>query len=168
MTFAVRRLRATEAVPLRALRLRALADAPASFATTVAEAAARPPTWWEETATRWSEGDSHAMFIATLDDRWVGLVGAFRPEDRPSAIELVQMWSDPAWRRHGVATALVRAAVAWAEDVAASEVALWVMRGNEPALRLYERCGFARTDDVQALPSDPCKDEIRMVRRLAG
>jgi hypothetical protein len=25
--------------------------------------------------------------------------------------------------------------------------------------------GFVDTDEVQPLPSDPCKDEVRMVRR---
>ena len=53
------------------------------------------------------------------------------------------------------------AVVAWAGD---DPVELWVTRGNDPAIALYERCGFSLTDEVQPLPSDPCKDEIRMRR----
>ena len=56
---------------------------------------------------------------------------------------------------------LVDAVVEWAGD---DPVELWVTRGNDPAIALYERCGFSLTDEVQPLPSDPCKDEIRMRR----
>jgi ribosomal protein S18 acetylase RimI-like enzyme len=41
-----------------------------------------------------------------------------------------------------------------------------VTHGNDRAQRFYERTGFTVTGDVQPLPSDPCKNEIRMIRRL--
>jgi hypothetical protein len=43
---------------------------------------------------------------------------------------------------------------------------LWVTRGNEPAQRLYQSIGFRVTGEHQPLPSDPCKDEVRMVLGL--
>lgn len=39
---------------------------------------------------------------------------------------------------------------------------LWVTRSNDSALALYQRAGFALTGDYQPLPSDPCRDELRM------
>jgi hypothetical protein len=33
-------------------------------------------------------------------------------------------------------------------------------------MRLYEATGFRLTGDYQPLPSDPCKDELRMRRAL--
>ena len=44
-------------------------------------------------------------------------------------------------------------------------VELWVTRGNDRAVRLYESAGFRATGDHQPLPSDPCRDELRMRRR---
>ena len=49
----------------------------------------------------------------------------------------------------------------------AERVELWVTRGNDPARHLYESMGFVETGDHQPLPSDPCKDEIRMVLALS-
>ena len=61
---------------------------------------------------------------------------------------------------------LVGAVLDWAAAAGARTVGLWVTRGNDRALRFYERAGFTVTGDVQPLPSDPCKDEIRMVLQL--
>jgi ribosomal protein S18 acetylase RimI-like enzyme len=73
------------------------------------------------------------------------------------------MWVAPAYRGTGVAAELVDAVLAWAESSGAATVALWVTRGNDRAMRLYKRLGFEVTGEVQPLPSDPCKDEIRML-----
>jgi ribosomal protein S18 acetylase RimI-like enzyme len=40
------------------------------------------------------------------------------------------------------------------------------MRGNDAAQQLYESMGFIVTGDHKPLPSDPCKDEVRMSRSL--
>jgi ribosomal protein S18 acetylase RimI-like enzyme len=45
-------------------------------------------------------------------------------------------------------------------------VHLWVTRGNEPALRLYESMGFRPTGESQPLPSDPARVELAMTREL--
>ncbi len=71
------------------------------------------------------------------------------------------MWTDPAARSTGVGRALVDEVVAWATG---ESVQLWVTQGNSAAQRLYESCGFVLTGDYQPLPSDPCKDEVRMRR----
>jgi hypothetical protein len=41
-------------------------------------------------------------------------------------------------------------------------VELWVTRGNVGAENLYRVMGFVETGDYQPLPSDPCKEELRM------
>jgi GNAT superfamily N-acetyltransferase len=55
----------------------------------------------------------------------------------------------------------VQAVIDWATE-AHTTVALWVTRGNDPAHALYTSMGFRETGEYQPLPSDPCKDEIRM------
>jgi ribosomal protein S18 acetylase RimI-like enzyme len=61
---------------------------------------------------------------------------------------------------------LVDAVLGWARQSGASTVELWVTRGNDAAVRLYEAHGFLPTGHHQPLPSDPCKDELRMRRSV--
>jgi len=77
------------------------------------------------------------------------------------------MWVSPAQRRAGTAGKLVEAVVGWAHAIDAASVDLWVTRGNDAAVRLYEAAGFRETGEHQPLPSNPCKDELRMRRALA-
>ena len=105
-------------------------------------------------------GSEHTAFFAFDGGECVGLVGGHQAETGDH-VDLVSMWTAPAARGKGVGAALVDAVIEWADGRA---VELWVTRGNDAALRLYERCGFVETGDHQPLPSDPCKDEIRMRR----
>ena len=157
----IRRIRSGEGSTLREVRLAALLDTPSAFGRSHDEETQFPAEEWEQRASAWSEGVVGATFFAERADgdgaAVVGLVGAHRPGD--GTVELVSMWSAPEARGAGVGRALVQAVLEWAGD---DQVWLWVTRGNDPALRLYQRCGFVTTGDFQPLPSDPCKDEIRM------
>jgi RimJ/RimL family protein N-acetyltransferase len=111
-------------------------------------------------------GDDDAVFLAFDDDgRCVGLAGA-KDDDLGADRQLISMWVEPPRRGTSTATDLVDAVVDWARAAGARSVGLWVTRDNERAQRFYRRAGFVVTGDVQPLPSDPCKDEIRMVRVL--
>ena len=153
----VRRIRPDDAEQLRATRLAALLDTPSAFAKTHAEEVEYPPEAWEYRAAHSAAGDDSTSLFAEIDGEVVGIVGGYRPE--PGLVELVSMWVAPDGRGRGAGAALVGAVAEWAGD---DPVELWVTRGNDPAIALYERCGFVTTDEVQPLPSDPCKDEIRM------
>lgn len=52
------------------------------------------------------------------------------------------MWVAPSVRGQGVAAALLRDAIAWAQSIGAQRVRLGVVDGNEAATRLYARAGF--------------------------
>ena len=161
MAVTVRRIRSDEGPVLKQVRLAALLDEPSAFAKTHAEEAAYPDEEWRGRATAWSSGDDGATFFAELDGEIVGLVGSHRS----THIELVSMWVDAAVRGQGVADALVAAVVDWA---AGDDVELWVTRGNDRAYAFYSRLGFQETGDAQPLPSDPCKNEIRMRRAIGN
>jgi GNAT superfamily N-acetyltransferase len=124
---------------------------------------------WDERARVGSAGDDGVTFVAVEGEVCVGMAAAFPDAgaDR-DLVELVGMWTAPEVRRQGVATRLVEAVVGWAADIGAERVELWVTGGNQPAQRLYEHLGFEPTGDHQPLPSDPCKDEVRMRRRLSS
>lgn len=107
-------------------------------------------------------GDRGATFFAISDGSVVGLVSAHRPIPAALSAELVSMWVSPPHRGAGVAAELVTAVVAWARQIGMATVELWVTRGNDAAVRLYETAGFRSTEGHQPLPSDPCKSELRM------
>jgi GNAT superfamily N-acetyltransferase len=146
---------------LKRVRLTALADSPTAFGSTYDEEAERPDEFWEERARRGAEGDDWITFFAVLNDEVVGLVGGLFSHDS-AVVEIVSMWVSPTSRRLGIARSLTFAVVQWARSASANAVDLWVTVGNAPARGLYESIGFRDTDDVQPLPSDPCKDEQRM------
>jgi GNAT superfamily N-acetyltransferase len=166
MDWRVRRILPSEGDRLREIRLRALRDAPDAFASTFEAESTRRPGAWVEAATAWSAGDGAATFVAEADEHWIGLIGALRTSERPALVELVSMWVAPESRRLGVAESLIGEVVAWARSTGADAVELWVASGNAGAIATYRRAGFVLTADRQPLPSDPCTDELRMVRTL--
>jgi ribosomal protein S18 acetylase RimI-like enzyme len=144
---------------LRQLRLRALADAPDAFASTLEAEMAFPDEVWRQRA---EGGPASATFIARDSGVDVGLVRVFAEPDVPGRMHLVSMWIDPVYRRRGMARALVALAVRWASERRAREVSLWVADHNTAAGRLYEQLGFRPTGERQPLPSNPARSESRL------
>jgi ribosomal protein S18 acetylase RimI-like enzyme len=179
----VRRARPDEWALLRDLRLRALADAPDAFASTLAdEAAAREEIWRrradggpkvvnliaEARASRVASDTSHRDDGAAVAGDRVGMATVRLEPDKGGRAHLLGMWVDPDHRSHGVATALLDHAIGWARDKGATEMVLWVADHNTAARRLYERAGFVATGDRQPLPSNPALPESMLRRSLAS
>ena len=162
----VQRILPDDADALKAVRLDALLDAPSAFASTHEREVVFTDDEWTARAAAGSHGDERATFFAELDGQIVGLVGGYTDPAMPGAVELVSMWTAPAARRTGTGRLLVQAVLDWAATAGADKVGLWVTRGNEPAHRFYEAMGFTETGDFQPLPSDPCRSEVRMSRRV--
>ena len=162
----VRRVRADEGPVLKAVRLAALSESPSAFGSSHAAEVDQSDDHWVSRASLGASGRHSVTFFAVVDQSVVGIVGGYRSDPDGSSIELVSMWVSPAHRRAGLAAMLVQAVVAWASETDATSVDLWVTRGNDAAVRLYEAAGFRETGEHQPLPSDPCKDELRMRRAL--
>jgi GNAT superfamily N-acetyltransferase len=146
----------------RQIRLRALADSPFAFSSTVQEEEARPETDWRERLAH----PGRVTFAAIDGDRWVGIAGVFVLEDQPSIAHLVSMWVDPGARRGGVGTLLITRALEWAQASGMRRLDLWVTETNEPALRLYAASGFVRGTQRQLLASNSALTEVIMHRPL--
>jgi ribosomal protein S18 acetylase RimI-like enzyme len=153
---AVRRVRSGEGAQLREIRLRALLDAPSAFTSRYEDAVLLTEDRWESHIT--GGGVESQRFVAVADGRWVGMAGTYRSDE---GIELISMWVDPTQRGSGAGRLLVEAVVRSAQ---AEAIRLWVIRGNEAARSLYERCGFAVEDDLTDT-DHPCHGEVRMVHR---
>lgn len=159
----IRRITTDDVATYRAIRLRALQDDPSAFGSTYEESLRHADEVWQDRVASAAAGTDTVLFLAYDGDECVGLAGAI-DDDLGADRQLISMWVAPPHRGSGVAAELVDAVLGWARDeVGATTVGLWVTRGNDRAQRFYERMGFVETGDVQPLPSDPCKDEVRMV-----
>jgi GNAT superfamily N-acetyltransferase len=133
---------------VRAVRLRALRDAPDAFWVTADEEAATTDEEWRE---RLARADA-ATFVATRDGRDIGLAVGARHHIHPADAGLYAMWVAPEARGEGAGLALVRAVTEWAHGAGFATLRLDVGDANEPAVRLYARAGFVPTGVVGALP----------------
>ena len=84
------------------------------------------------------------VLVARRGDRSVGCLIVTGPVAGRS--EIKRLWTVPELRGHGIASALVDAALAHAAAVGVSTVALSVWRWRAGALGLYEKLGFAVVD----------------------
>ncbi|HEY1308560.1 MAG TPA: GNAT family N-acetyltransferase [Vicinamibacterales bacterium] len=150
------RLTTVEAPRLRAIRLRALLDAPDAFGATYEDAAARCLDGWT------SQLRELPTFVAVSDGHDVGMV-RFAPGGRADTAWLISMWVAPEVRRMGVGGALVDAVIEHARGAGVVRLLLDVADHNEAAVALYERKGFVPNGEVGTLP--PPREHIRE-RRL--
>jgi ribosomal protein S18 acetylase RimI-like enzyme len=150
----VQRMHPDQFERVRAVRLRALRDAPDAFWTTADEEERTTPTQWRERLA----SPRSVTFVAVDNGDDVGLVvGAPHHADQGDA-GLYSMWVAPEARRKRVGSALVAAVIHWARDSGYRTLRLDVADGNTAAVRLYQRMGFAPTGVVDHLP--PPRDHI--------
>lgn len=151
---------------LRDLRLRSLADSPEAFGQPLDDAVARPGAEWAAQARAASEGDRRAWFIAGVAEA-AEPVGIVLVRRRPPDVALVfSMWVDPRVRGAGVGRGLIDAASEWASSWGADRVVLWVVAGNEPAFRFYQRLGFTWLESGPDADSGAAYGALAMTRPI--
>lgn len=127
-----------------------LRDDPGFFSTRYEDAVRQPDAWWRDWVAG-ADGASKALICAEEGESWLGVVGAFLRVD-PTEAQLVSLWAAPEARGRGLAPLLVRAVAEWAGERGCERVVLFVQEANEPARRLYEKLGFARTGERDPMP----------------
>ncbi|MHC2438752.1 GNAT family N-acetyltransferase [Bradyrhizobium sp. USDA 4451] len=134
----LRRLLPADAALYRDIRLEALRMSPEAFGSAYETESVHPVEWFAERLTRGAVilGAFRGDEIAGI----VGFVAAEGPKQRHKGA-LVSMYVRPAARRGGVGRLLVEAALELAAETV-ELVQLVVVKGNEPAVRLYESMGF--------------------------
>lgn len=163
MSFTIRQIRLGEEAEFRAIRLRALADSPSAFASTLEETEARPTEYWHDRVRSAAAGEESALFAAVDGDEWIGLAGGFIYEEVDARTPyLISMWVDPAHRGRGVGQALVQTVIDWARERGLDHLVLEVEATNQRAISLYTRCGFRPTGAVSPHPTYPGLQEIMM------
>jgi GNAT superfamily N-acetyltransferase len=140
----------------RRLRLRALADSPAAFCSTLAAEQDRKDEDWAWRLRLAADSGRDRPLVAEMGAAAAGLAWAKFDAADPQLVNLFQMWVAPECRGHGAAAALLDGALAWARARGAHAMQLGVICGNDGARRLYERAGFHAVGTPEpARPGDP-------------
>jgi ribosomal protein S18 acetylase RimI-like enzyme len=146
----VRRLGPDDWATLRDIRLRALAESPDAFGSTLE----REQAFTEEDWRRRASGP----VVVVHDPRPVAMGGTF---DREGVLHVWGMWTDPAHRRRGHARRVLDALIP-ADRGARLDVNL----ANPDARAVYERYGFAGTGETEPLrPGSEQTMELMVLRR---
>lgn len=125
----------------RDVRLAALTVSPEAFKS-------RLEDWERGGERRWRERlamPGAYNIVAQRDGAAVGVASGVPGAD--GDVELRSVWVDPDARGCGVAGRLIAAVEAWARETGARTLRLSVLRGNDGAMALYRRHGFAFTGE---------------------
>ena len=147
----VRRLAAHEWRAYRDLRLRALADAPDAFASTLETDQQHADAHWEDRVSSAASSAWSLPLVAEDGADLVGLAWARIDPLVPQIAHVYQMWVAPASRGSGCGAMLLQAILHWARESGARTVLLNVTQGNGAAARLYSRAGFQPAGEPQPL-----------------
>jgi GNAT superfamily N-acetyltransferase len=96
----------------KAVRLRALQDAPHAFGSTYAKEFQFTDSDWIKRVERWN-GESGAGFLAMDEDAACGIAGSFLDENDKTRAHLISMWTAPIHRQRGIGRLLVNDVLNW-------------------------------------------------------
>jgi RimJ/RimL family protein N-acetyltransferase len=160
-----------DAAAFRELRLNGLREIPIAFGSDYESSAARPYEHWQERVRRGAGDENGVCYVADARGALVGITALWREEDiklRHSAF-VVSVYVHPEWRGMGLATALIEACLAYAQQLGLRIVKLSVNTTNAAAIRRYLSLGFSIYGvDPEVIYYDGAYyDELLMMKRLA-
>ncbi|HEX4036208.1 MAG TPA: GNAT family N-acetyltransferase [Solirubrobacteraceae bacterium] len=167
----IRRLRSADADVFREIRLRALAEAPYAFGSSLAQETANGPEFWQGRVDESATARKGAIFAAIGEDRRaLAMAGGFFPQLGDEEAVLWGMWVSPHARRGGLGRRLLAEVVDWARSCGARRLRLCVSETDRSraAAALYVALGFSEVGEREPLPSDPTITTVTMVKDLAS
>ena len=102
-------------------------------------------------------------FVAVIDGRIVGFIGGWFKE---GALHIVNVATDPQYRRRGVARHLMTFLLGLADDLKVERAFLEVRRSNTAAEQLYESLGFEVSGVKEMYYPDNLEDALVMTKEL--
>lgn len=158
----VRRALAADWNDARQIRLHALRDTPAAFASTYEQEAVLGRTEWQQ---RLAES---AQFLAEHEGEVVGTATGIVDNSDPDTTHLVAMYVVPLWRGNGIGKQLVMAVVDQARNSGSRRVQLQVVDSNTDGWRLYTRLGFTESDTPSPITDRSGSTLREMILLLRG
>jgi ribosomal protein S18 acetylase RimI-like enzyme len=146
---------------LQSIRLTALHEDPSAFLASHEEEAVYSEQRWRQ---EFSRGQWNLM---VSDHKEIGLLGVTREETMSEQeCYLEYLWVLPDFRRDGMASLLLRTVLARLQASGVHTVWLYILDGNEPAMRLYRRFGFQSANERVELPDHEAGGEELLKLRL--
>ena len=164
----IRRLLGGDGARLCDVRLRALADAPYAFSSSLDRESVLGPEFWDDWVAQSELGERGVVFVAEADGSCVAMAGGFFVDDERDVAMLGGMWVAPSARRGGLAQRLLEAVAGWAQACGAQRLRLAVTdcEASAPAAALYRTRGFVETGEHEALDWNPSLTARIMSRSL--
>lgn len=119
--------------------------------------------WPRDALRRQLPDDNHVFLAATDGGRVLGYVGMMFVLDEGYISNVAVA---PAFRRRGIADALIAELLRRADALSLSFVTLEVREHNIPAISLYENCGFVRVGLRKKYYQKPCENAVLMTKYL--
>jgi ribosomal protein S18 acetylase RimI-like enzyme len=140
---------------LRDMRLAALRESPHAFLATYEKEKAFDELKWR---AEFGRGDWN---VSVQDDELAGIVGCTREDGMPgNECYLEYLWIAPRWRNKGLAHHMLTVVLGRLRNSGVRTAYLWVLDGNDAAVRLYKGVGFISSNHRQ--PARPGRTEERM------
>lgn len=155
----VRALGGEDWTALRDIRLAALREAPAVFASSYQQEAAYDEAFWRARLAR------SARLLATSGGASVGIVSVGQ-SGQDDVAELFGMWVVPSSRGAGVAWRLTEAATAHARADGKRALQAWVSTENGRAVAFFSSYGFRPSDHRRPMVTDADVEELAMTLPL--
>ena len=107
--------------------------------------------------------EGYATLLAKDGDKVIGFAdfGAYRGDDMPGAGEVFAIYLLSAYCGRGIGTQLMRAAFEGMPEY--DKIVVWVLKGNERAIRFYRSLGFEFDGATQTLSLGDEVTELRMI-----
>ena len=120
----------------------------------------------ERFALRAFENGFYSTLVARDGERVIGFAsyGPYRGDDLEDAGEVFAIYTLKEYYDRGIGRALMETALS--KLTGYSRVCVWILRGNERAIRFYSRCGFSPDGAQKTLKLGTEVTEIRMVREM--
>jgi ribosomal protein S18 acetylase RimI-like enzyme len=144
---------------LRELRLSALLDSPHVFLSTYKREYTYPEEQWL------AELSHNDWYCARVDAEPVSLMCVTR-EAGSERSYLESLWVSPKFRSAGLGYLLLTTVLGKLRAAGVSTAFLWVLDGNEAAMRLYKRVGFVNSNRREELKAHPGRTEEEMLIHL--
>ena len=167
----IRPLSPADSAAYRALRLRALAEHPQAFTSSVEEERDKPLAWSIQRLTP-DPARPHDLFLGAFADGrlcgMTGLQGRYRVKERHNA-SVVGMYVAPEHSGQGLGRDLLRSLMARARALPdLIQLDLTVTAGNPSAMALYAACGFVEFGRLRRAirVGDDFHDKIHMACAL--
>jgi ribosomal protein S18 acetylase RimI-like enzyme len=146
---------------LQSMRLTALGEDPSAFLFSHEKEATYGEQEWRQ---EFSRGQWNLM---VFDHKEIGLLGVTREETMSEQeCYLEYLWVAPDFRRDGVASLLLKTVLARLQASGVHTVWLYILDGNDPARRLYQKFGFQSANERVLLPDHPAGGEELLKLRL--